>query len=107
MVYMLMTGRGEFDAKFKFLQTRTHTRRVGVGGRVPRALSAHMNHNVFFILVIVAFAGLSNSIGFGNTLTAYLYKVCVCACVFGGSVGVRVRVGRGCGCGCVWVGVWM
>lgn len=34
-----------------------------------------LNHNVRLILIIVLFAGLSESLGFGSALSAYLYKV--------------------------------
>ena len=41
-----------------------------LGGDVDKP---KMNHNVKVILAIVLLAGLSESIGFGATLTAYLY----------------------------------
>ena len=34
-----------------------------------------LNHNVRLILVIVLFAGLSESLGFGSALSAYLFKI--------------------------------
>ena len=50
------------------------------------------NHNVKIILVIVLLAGLSESIGFGATLTAYLYMAT------GDEVGVRARLCVGTRC---------
>lgn len=38
-----------------------------------RALWRRTNHNVKFILIIVAFAGLSESLAFGSALASYLY----------------------------------
>jgi len=38
-----------------------------------QALWARTNHNVKFILVIVVFAGLSESLTFGSALASYLY----------------------------------
>jgi hypothetical protein len=38
-----------------------------------QALWTRTNHNVKFILVIVAFAGLSESLTFGSALASYLY----------------------------------